>query len=611
MIDIDRLEEILPGVQKPARYTGGELGEVKKEITDDTMRFAFCFPDVYEVGMSHMGTSILYHLLNSNDGVYAERCFCPWPDMEQALKNADMPLFSLETKTALGDFDMIGFSLSYEMCYTNVLTMLNLGHIPLRSADRGEEAPIVIAGGGCVYNPEPLADFIDLFVIGEAEESLPELVRLYKTCKAEGMGRQEFLAKAAGLQGIYVPALYDVEYNEDGTISSINPKSEAPKYVQKRIAADFDTSFFPEAPIVPYLGVIHDRVTLEIMRGCTRGCRFCQAGFVYRPIRERNVDRLIKQAANSILKTGHEEVSLCSLSTGDYSEVARLVCELTDKFEGEGVSVAVPSLRIDSYEGEYAQRLKQVRNTGLTFAPEAGTQRLRDIINKNITDNDIYSAVKEAFEGGANGVKLYFMIGLPGETEDDIKGIAETAQRIRDIYYSVPKEKRGRGFKLTVSVSNFVPKPQTPFQWEPQDDMETLYKKQRFLKDILRPIKGVSFSWHDARLSMLEAVFSRGDRRLSKVLEEAYNLGCRFDSWMEMFDFGKWLKAFENTGVSAEFYANRLRGENEIFPWDMIGSGVDRAYFWAQREAGMQGGTTPDCREGCTGCGLKEAGLCL
>ncbi|MGE5494527.1 MAG: TIGR03960 family B12-binding radical SAM protein [Burkholderiales bacterium] len=610
MIDLKKLERILPGVQKPARYTGGELGEVKKDITADTTRFAFCFPDVYEVGMSHTGTSILYHLLNNMEGVYAERCFCPWPDMEQALKNAGLPLFSLETKTPLNEFDIVGFSLSYEMCYTNVLAMLSMAGIPLRAAERSE-GPVVIAGGGSTYNPEPAADFFDIFVIGEAEESLPELIGLYRQCKREGFERSAFLRKAAGIGGIYVPSLYDIAYSEDGTIKSITAKEGAPKSVQKRIAADFDASFFPCFPIVPYLGVVHDRVTLEIMRGCTRGCRFCQAGMVYRPVRERKADRLIEQAKESIANTGHEEVSLCSLSTGDYSEVARLVCELTDAFEGKGVSVAVPSLRIDSYEGEYAQRLKQVRNTGLTFAPEAGTQRLRDIINKNITDDDIYSAVKEAFESGTNGVKLYFMIGLPGETDEDVKGIAHMAAQIRDIYYGVPKEKRRGGFKLTVSVSNFVPKPHTPFQWEPQDSMDELNRKQRLLKDALKYIKGVTYNWHDSRLSMLEAVFSRGDRKLSWVLEEAFRLGCRFDSWMEWFDFDKWTKAFETAGISTEFYANRERGENEIFPWGMIDTGVSREFLWSEKNAALAGATTPDCREGCLGCGLREAGLCV
>ncbi len=611
MINIDKLEEILMNVGKPARYTGGELGEVKKDEKNAKVRFAFCFPDVYEVGMSHLGTSILYHLLNRMDGVYAERCFSPWPDMEQELRNADLPLYTLETKTALNEFDMIGISLSYEMCYTNVLAMLELGRIPLHAKDRGEDAPIVVAGGGCVYNPEPLADFIDIFAVGEGEEVLTELIDLFRTSKKENNTRIEFLRRAATIEGLYVPSLYDIAYHADGTIESIIAKNGAPARIRKRILEDFDAGYFPESPIVPYLSVVHDRVTLEVMRGCTRGCRFCQAGFIYRPVRERSADTLISQAKRNIARTGHEEVSLCSLSTGDYSQVARLVCTLSDDFKGTGVSLAVPSLRVDSYEGEYAQRLKEVRNTGLTFAPEAGTQRLRDIINKNITEKDIYDAVREAFETGANGVKLYFMMGLPGETMEDVLGIADMAARIRSIYYEVPKERRGGGFKLTVSVSCFVPKPHTPFQWAAQDDVAVFEDKQRRLKDALRSVKGVKFNWHDARLSMLEAVFARGDRRTSVVLENAYRLGCRFDSWKELFDFNKWLSAFESTGIDPAFYAARERGKNETLPWDMIDTGLSKDYLWEEKQKADAASTTPDCRNGCTGCGLKEAGLCV
>ncbi|MGI5849097.1 MAG: TIGR03960 family B12-binding radical SAM protein [Christensenellales bacterium] len=611
MINIGQLENILRDVQKPARYTGGELGEIKKDLGDVSTRFVFCFPDVYEVGMSHMGTSILYHLANGIDGVYAERCFCPWPDMETALKDADIPLFSLETRTPLSEFHIVGFNLSYEMCYTNVLAMLSLGHIPLYAKDRIGTDPIVIAGGGCVYNPEPLADFIDLFVIGEGEEVLAELLALYQACSADGSGRQTFLRKAAGIRGIYVPSLYTVSYNDDGTIKRIVPADGAPKTVCKRILSDFDAGFFPTFPIVPYLSTVHDRVTLEVMRGCTRGCRFCQAGFVYRPVREREVKRLIAQAKESILTTGHEEVSLSSLSTGDYSGVAELVCALSDTFEGTGVSLAVPSLRIDSYQGEYAEKLRRVRNTGLTFAPEAGTQRLRDIINKNITEEDIYSAIEEAFWSGTNGIKLYFMIGLPGETLDDLTGIVDMAAKIRNIYYTVPKERRGGAFRLTVSVSSFVPKPHTPFQWEAQDDMQSLMDKQRYIKEKIRPVSGVKLSWHDAKISMLEAVFARGDRRLSCVLAAAYSKGCRFDSWKEHFDFEKWQAAFEQNGISQAFYANRNREKDEVLPWDMISSGVDKAYLWREKIASDKGITTSDCRHGCKGCGLKKAGLCV
>ena len=607
MIDISRLETILPNVLKPARYTGGEYFEVEKDEKDVDFNYAMCFPDVYEVGMSHMGSAILYHVCNEMEGVYAQRCYCPWPDMQQAMRQASIPLYALETKTALADFDMIGFNLSYEMSYTNVLAMLDLAGLPLYAAQRSEDMPVVIAGGGCTYNPEPAADFFDAFVIGEGEEVLPELIRLRQACTSKG----EFLKKAAGVQGVYVPSGYDISYKEDGTVKRIANKEWAPEIVTKRIVKDFENSAFPLEPIVPYLGVVHDRVTVEIMRGCSRGCRFCQAGFVYRPVRERSVEKLAEQAKQSINNTGHEEVSLSSLSTGDYSEVARLVGTLSAELEKCGVSLAVPSLRVDSYTGEYADELSAVRNTGLTFAPEAGTQRLRDIINKNITDEDIFGAAKSAFEAGVNGVKLYFMIGLPEETDEDVLGIAKMVYEIRQLFYEVPKEKRNGGFRVTVSAACFVPKPHTPFQWAAQDTIEELVRKQGLLRDELRKIKGVKFNWHDARTSMLEAVFARGDRRLAKALEAAYRKGCGFDSWKELFDFDKWMSAFEEMGIDPAFYANRQRPADEVLPWDMISAGLDKSFLAAEYEKAKAQAATQDCRQACSACGLRKAGLCV
>lgn len=607
MTNMDTLNRVLANVSKPARYTGGELGEIIKQKDGALVRLALCFPDIYEVGMSHLGISILYHLANEMEGVFAERCFAPWSDMELELRKNKMALFSLETKTPLCDFDIVGFSLGYEMCYTNVLNMLNLGNIALLSKDRGDNAPIVIAGGGCAYNPEPVSDFIDLFVIGEAEQVLPQLLCLYKTCKR----RSSFMSEAALIEGVYVPSLYEVQYKKTGAIRRIVPSKGAPNRVLKRIVEDFDKSYFPQKPIVPYINTIHDRITLEIMRGCTRGCRFCQAGFVCRPLRERQAETLIKHAHCCLENTGHEEISLCSLSTGDYSQIGKLVCDLSGSISGKAVALAVPSLRVDSFDDKYVKKLKEVRNTGLTFAPEAGTQRLRDVINKNITEESIMACVTEAFSVGVRSIKLYFMLGLPSETMQDVLEIAKLAQKIRSIYYGIPKAQRSAGFKLTVSVSCFVPKPHTPFQWEAMQSIEQLEEKQHALRNELKKLKGVKFSWHDAKLSKLEAVFARGDRRLSAVLIEAYRLGCRFDSWKEHFDYQKWQNAFYSCGIDPNFYANRERPFEEILAWDMIDSGISKEFLWSEKKRAEGLATTPDCRQGCQACGLEKTGFCV
>jgi len=607
-------DRILMNVEKPARYTGGEWNMAVKDPEEVDVRFAFCFPDVYEVGMSHLGMKILYHVLNRRSDTYCERVFAPWVDMEKIMREEDIPLFSLETKTPVKEFDIVGFTLQYEMSYTNVLNMLDLAGIPLLSAERDETHPFVIAGGPCACNPEPLADFIDFFSIGEGEEVILEIIDAYKEWKASGSGRAEFLRRVAKIPGIYVPSLYNVSYKEDNTILKIEPScNDIPETVRKRIIKDMDLADFPEDIIVPFIGTVHDRIMLEMFRGCIRGCRFCQAGFIYRPVREKSPEVLLEQAKGAIEKTGYEEISLVSLSTSDYSCLTNFTQELLKLTEERKINLSLPSLRIDNFSIDLMEKAQKVRKSGLTFAPEAGTQRLRDVINKGITHDDIINSVKIAFEGGWNNVKLYFMMGLPTETQEDIEGIANLAGEIADAYYKTPKEKRAKGLKVTVSASCFVPKPFTPFQWFGQDTIEEFHNKQVLLKDRLsKASKAITYNWHDARTSFLEAVFARGDRRVGKVLLRAWQNGCHFDAWNEFFRYESWLKAFDEEGFDPAFYANRERDFDEVLPWSHIDMGVSMKFLQRECQKAYAGIVTPNCRVQCTGCGSSvfDTGIC-
>ncbi|UZQ86118.1 TIGR03960 family B12-binding radical SAM protein [Thermoclostridium stercorarium] len=607
-------DKILMNVEKPARYTGGEWNMVVKDPENVDVRFAFCFPDVYEVGMSHLGMKILYHVLNKRSDTYCERVFAPWADMEKIMRERGIPLFALETKDPVKEFDIVGFTLQYEMCYTNVLNMLDLAGIPLLAEERGKNHPFVIAGGPCACNPEPLADFIDFFVIGEGEEVILEIIDAYKEWKNSGSGRTEFLRMAAKIPGVYVPSFYKVTYNEDNTISGIKPVYPGiPEKVRKRIIKDIDAVDFPEDIVVPFIGTVHDRIMLEMFRGCIRGCRFCQAGFIYRPVREKSPGVLLKQAKGSIEKTGYEEISLVSLSTSDYSCLADFTEELLKLTEERKINLSLPSLRIDNFTIDLMEKAQKVRKSGLTFAPEAGTQRLRDVINKGITEEDMENSLRIAFEGGWNNVKLYFMVGLPTETEEDIAGIADLAKKAVDIYYRIPKEKRAKGLNVTVSTSCFVPKPFTPFQWFGQNTVEEFHKKQMYLKDKLSKVsRAITYNWHDARVSFLEAVFARGDRRVGRVLLRAWRNGCRFDAWNEFFKYNAWMQAFEEEGIDPAFYANRTRDYGEILPWSHIDMGVSQKFLQRECEKAYKGIVTPNCRIQCTGCGsaVFGAGIC-
>lgn len=606
-------ERLIGRVEKPSRYVGGEINTVVKPDAAGLSRFGFLFPDVYEVGMSHLGMHILYQLINTMDDWACERVFSPWTDMEAQLRAAGLPLTTLETGVPLNRLEMLGVTLQYEMSYTNILNALDLGGVPLKAAERTEAHPIVMAGGPCAYNPEPLADFIDLFALGEGEEMMPELLSLYSRMDGRN-NRKAFLEAAAAIDGIYVPSLYSVAYGEDGTIRSFTPiHANAREKVRKRILKDFDGAYYPEKVIVPFTDIVHDRAMVEIFRGCTRGCRFCQAGMLYRPNRERTPDTVMALAEKLLESTGYEELSLTSLSTCDYSAIRQLVEELIKRQEANRVSLSLPSLRLDEFPGDIVRELQKIKKTGLTFAPEAGTQRMRDVINKGVTEADLDKTLTEVFSSGWDKVKLYFMIGLPTETLDDVAGIATLGQRAVDLFYAVPKGQRAAsGVTITLSASSFVPKPFTPFQWEPQDTMDTLREKQQHLK-FRNTNKKVRFTYHSATVSFMEGVFARGDRRLGAVLLKAWEMGAKFDGWDEYFNYDRWIEAFAACGIDPAFYANRRRGFDEILPWDHIDAGVTKAYLMEEYQRAVAGTITRDCRAGCTGCGITSAfggGVC-
>ncbi|MCI8559629.1 MAG: TIGR03960 family B12-binding radical SAM protein [Dorea sp.] len=605
-------DEILLKIEKPARYIGGEVNSVMKDKDEIDIRFAMCFPDVYEIGMSHLGIKILYDMFNSWEDVWCERVYSPWVDLDKVMREEHIPLFALESQDPVKEFDFLGITLQYEMCYTNVLQVLDLSGIPMMAKERTKEDPIVIGGGPCAYNPEPLADFFDMFYIGEGETVYRTLLDLYKENKDSCKTRQEFLEKAAKIPGIYVPCFYDVSYHEDGTLASFTPNNgHAPKTVKKQIVMDVTDTYYPKNPVVPFIKVTQDRVVLEIQRGCIRGCRFCQAGMLYRPVRERDIEKLKEYARQMLKNTGHEEISLSSLSSSDYSQLKELVTFLIDEFKGKGINISLPSLRIDAFSLDVMERVQDVRKSSLTFAPEAGSQRLRNVINKGLTEEDILEGAGKAFEGGWNKVKLYFMLGLPTETKEDMEAIPRLADKIARRYYEIPKEKRNGKCQITTSTSFFIPKPFTPFQWARMYSNEEYISRAAIVKHAFHDQlnrKSLKYNWHDAEITVLEGVFARGDRKMGKVLLEAYRLGCIYDAWTEVFDNEKWMKAFENTGVDIAFYNERERNTDELLPWDFIDIGVTKDFLKREWERAMRGEVTPNCREQCSGCGALKFG---